>query len=244
MYELDYAISTTEDGNMSFRHGAKSVVIENRKNFLRKNGFLLEDTVCMRVEMKDNIAVVDSTDKGKGVYSLEDVVRCDALVTYQQDLVLFLTIADCLPISIIDVDKGVLAMVHGGWPNTDLHIVEKVIDYLKKRYDCNPKDLEIVIGPGIQKDSLIYDSNILEKTASNWGKFIKKLGNDKYSIDNLGFTLEQLKSCRIEKNNIKIHDVDTFEDEKYFSHVRDYRMEREDQGRFCMIAAMRGVEVP
>ena len=135
-------------------------IITNRKAILKNIDSTIEDTVFMVVEMKDGIKNVDSQDKGKGGYRKEDALSCDAMITNSLDTTLYLCVADCLPILIHDPKKDILAIVHGGWPNTDLKIVEKVIKKMEDEYSCEISDLKIIIGPGIQKESLIYDKNI------------------------------------------------------------------------------------
>ncbi len=235
MYKLKYAISKVKDGNMGYRFSSKEELLQNKTKFLENSGFNLEDTVCMKVQMLDNLEFVKEKDKGRGTEGPDSAFNCDALITTNSKINLFLVVADCLPIIIFDKKIGILSLIHSSWSNTDKYIVPKVLKEFKK-LDCNFKDIEVVIGPGIQKDSLIYDKNIFEKTTSDWGKYIEKVGEDKYSVDNLGYTIKQLEDSGIGKEQIKIHDIDTYKDENYFSHVRDFRNGIPDQGRFAMVA--------
>ena len=235
MYKLRYAISQVKDGNMGYRFSSKNVLIKNKENFLKNSGFTLEETVCMKVQMLDDIEFVTDKDKGRGTKDSSDALNCDALITTQSGLNLFLVVADCLPIIIFDKKKGILSLIHSSWSNTDKQIVKKILKEFEK-LNSNFKDIQVIIGPGIQKDSLIYDKNIFDKTTSDWGEYIEKVGEDKYGIDNLGYTIKQLENSGIGKNQIKIHDIDTYKDENYFSHVRDFRKGIPDQGRFAMVA--------
>ena len=238
MSKLIYYTSTVEDGNTSFRHGEKDTVISNRENILQKIDSKIEDCVFMTVEMRDRILEVSNLQKEMGGHSREDALVCDAMITTQENLTLFLCVADCLPILIHDAVKNVLAIVHGGWPNTDLKIVKKVIEQMKEEHSCEISDLAVVIGPGIQKESLLYDKNIFNLIKSDWVEYIYPdiTDSEKYHIDNLGFTIKQLLDLGITEDQITVDKTDTFTDENYFSHVRDYVLNQKDKGRFCTVA--------
>ena len=238
MHKYNFTISTTKDGNMSFKYGKHSDVIDNRIKFLTKNNINPNNTVCMVVEMKDNIIIVDENSKGRGFLNPKDSVVCDCLITNSKDINLFLLIADCLPIVIFDEIKGVLALVHGGWPNTDLHICPKVVEKMKTKFGTSVSDISVVIGPGIQKESLIYDENIFKKTTTDWGEHIRDIGNGKYSIDNTGFTISQLLDSGIQERRITVDYTDVAKERRYFSHSRDYHNGIKDQGRFCMVTSL------
>lgn len=236
---FQFAISKIEDGNMAFNHGHPPKVLEDRQTFFKKHSIIYENTVCIATQMRDNIITVDSKNRGAGLYTKENAIKCDALITKDKNINLFLNVADCLPIIIHDPMNNVISLIHAGWPDTDLRICQKVIDRLKEEHSSKPEDLEVLIGPGITKDSLIYDKNIFNKITTEWGSYIKNIDTDTFSIDNPGFTIHQLLESGIQDKNIKNIDIDTYKDRNYFSHVRDYREGREkDSGRFCMICKL------
>jgi copper oxidase (laccase) domain-containing protein len=110
-----------------------------------------------------------------------------------------------------------------------------VAEKMNSMYETKNNDLKVIIGPGIQKDSLIYDENIFKKITSNWGEYIKRVGENKYSIDNLGYAISQLMGLGISKDNIEIKDIDVAKSNEYFSHSRDFHLGTPDQGRFCIV---------
>jgi copper oxidase (laccase) domain-containing protein len=234
MYKLKYALSQVKDGNMDHRFGTIKESSRNKRMFLLKNDFLPEDTVCMAVQMEDEFMYVDEKEKGSGVDDRESALEYDALITKTPNLNLFLTVADCLPIILFDERIGILALAHLSWSNTDKEYIKKILKEFKKM-KSNPKNIQVIIGPGVQRNSLIYDRNIFKKTENNWGIHIKRVGEEKYSVDNLGFTIEQILKEGILKEKVKVHNVDTVKDERYFSHIRDLRNGKQDQGRFAMV---------
>jgi YfiH family protein len=77
----------------------------------------------------------------------------DGLVTDLADAILTVTVADCLPIFIIDAAHGAFGIVHSGWKGTGIAIA--AIERMEKEYGTRKKDVRAVIGPGI--DSCCYD---------------------------------------------------------------------------------------
>jgi copper oxidase (laccase) domain-containing protein len=238
MSKLFYKTSKIKEGNMSFLYGEYEEVLKNRKLFLEKNGISIDQTVSMWLKMTDKIAVVDNTDQGKGSTDMDTGIQVDALITRTKELPLFMITADCLPMIIHDPKKEALALIHGGYPNTDLHLVEKVIKKLRSDYESHIEDFEIIIGPGIQKESYTYDENIFNKVKSDWGKYILQGEDGMYHIDNLGYTIEQIKSFGIKDSQMKIDRTDTFTSSEYFSHARDFSLNQKDRGRFATVCKM------
>ena len=201
---------------MGYKFSEEKELEENKRKFLTQNSFTPDNTVCMSVQMGTDINFVSLKDKGKGLTKKANALPCDALITTSPNVNLFLVVADCLPIIIFDNKLGILSLIHSSWGNTDRGIVKKVLKEFRK-LKSNINDIQVIIGPGIQKDSLIYDKNIFNKITSDWGEYIKQIGEEQYSIDNVGYTIKQLEEEGIQKSNIKIHDIDTFKDERYFS---------------------------
>lgn len=55
---------------------------------------------------------------------------CDALFSFDSGSALGIKVADCLPITIADTDRGVIANVHSGWRGAVQKIVAEAIDVL------------------------------------------------------------------------------------------------------------------
>jgi len=74
-------------------------------------------------------------------------VEADGLLTRQEDAVLSVTVADCLPIFLADRRTGAFGIVHSGWKGTG--IVQEAILLLRSRFGSRPDEITAVIGPGI-----------------------------------------------------------------------------------------------
>lgn len=73
----------------------------------------------------------------------------DALITDKPGIVLSVRTADCLPILIADPVHRAVGAVHSGWRGTVLEILPQTIQTMRERFDSDPKDLVVVVGPGI-----------------------------------------------------------------------------------------------
>lgn len=75
----------------------------------------------------------------------------DGLVTNKPGLIVGVLTADCLPIVILDPNRGAVGVFHAGWRGTLQRIVEKGVGELRRSFHSLPGDLRAIIGPGIGK---------------------------------------------------------------------------------------------
>lgn len=76
------------------------------------------------------------------------VGRGDALVTAEEGLVLAIATADCVPVVLVDVEAGALAVVHAGWRGTAARVVDAALDALVARGARTDRVLAL-FGPSI-----------------------------------------------------------------------------------------------
>ena len=74
-------------------------------------------------------------------------VQADGMATLRPELLLTVTVADCLPIFLADRASGAFAIVHSGWKGTG--IVVDAIRLMAERFGTRARDLAVAIGPGI-----------------------------------------------------------------------------------------------
>ena len=88
------------------------------------------------------VIVVDGTEPADG-----PLVEADGMVSDQPDLLLTVTVADCLPIFLADPRTGAFALVHSGWKGTG--IVVEALRAMTSAFGSRAADIAAVIGPGI-----------------------------------------------------------------------------------------------
>ncbi len=230
MKDFIYGVSTTKHGNMSFKYGNENEVNNNRKIFLSELGIRLEDCASTWVQGEDEIAEVVSADKGK-------MFKVDALVTSERDLGLFMVTADCFPVVIHDPIQKNLAMMHLGRAGANKKLVLKTIKLLTQKYKSQIKDMQVIIGPGIRKESYLF-KDVTQKDDPEWKPYLNILENGMTSVDLAGFIKNHLIGAGIPTKNITDCGIDTAKDKNYFSHYRSVRS-GEPEGRFATVVLQR-----
>jgi YfiH family protein len=97
---------------------------------------------CVRQVHSRAVVRMDGSEPLEGPF-----VEADGMVTDRADLVLTVTVADCLPIYLVDPRTGAFALVHSGWKGTG--IVLEAVRMMRSIYGTRPADLAVTIGPGI-----------------------------------------------------------------------------------------------
>lgn len=83
---------------------------------------------------------------------VEQPIKADAVFTNNPQVTLLMRFADCVPILIYDPVRKVVGIIHAGWQGTVNQIAIKSINRIAEQYQCNPDDLQAVIGPAIGPD--------------------------------------------------------------------------------------------
>ncbi|CAN5765462.1 hypothetical protein BH11PAT2_BH11PAT2_03380 [soil metagenome] len=229
MPQLLHETSTTRDGNLAFRWGDRDEVFASRSSFLKKAGKDPADCVYMEVEHGDSITHVRDVDVGK-------TITTEAFLTRDKGVVLFLLTGDCFPIVFYDPHKEVLGLAHLGWKPIDKGLVAKIIEEMGAVYDSSPEDIQIHIGPGIHKESYVFE-NPPHKNLYGWSEFLTISESKETHIDLIGHIQKQLLDSGVLPENIQISPVDTATSSEYFSHYRAIRS-GEQEGRFATIAGL------
>lgn len=73
----------------------------------------------------------------------------DGHVSARPGLVATVSVADCIPVSVIDPEHRATALLHGGWRGVAAGIVERGIQLLSDGWSARPVDLWVHCGPAI-----------------------------------------------------------------------------------------------
>lgn len=140
--------------NVKFPTGADSesaeAVRENRRRLGQVLGMNMQNLVACRQCHGSTIYVVQRKDAGAGALSQESAIPdTDGLITAETGIPLFIQVADCLPVLLLDPGKRIIGAVHAGWRGTAARILEKAIQRMHTAFGCQPEHIQISIGPGI-----------------------------------------------------------------------------------------------
>jgi YfiH family protein len=208
---LIIGISDKSWGNMRVFLNSKNLVTEkNRRIFFAP---FHKKVIAADLIHGNRVVVADNS-------SAEIVKACDALITNNPNLILSITVADCLPIYFYDPIKKVVAIAHAGWRGVENEIAREVVKVFAKKYDSDSKDILAFIGPHIgachfevQRDVadkfLFYKNHITNKEEGTY-------------IDLGQIVLEQLVKAGLLAENINLSSECTYcLHSKYFSFRRD-----------------------
>jgi YfiH family protein len=165
----------------------------------------------------------------------------DALVTNELGIALGVLAADCVPVLFYDRYNKVIAAAHAGWRGTVTAIVIKVIDVMKTKYQCNPADISVGIGPCISKGNYEVGAEVIEAINKLGFQFADNhahhLDKKRHGYVNLqGINHDLLVDAGVPSDNIEIMQLCTFENpDLFFSARRDGF----HSGRFASVIMLR-----
>jgi len=93
----------------------------------------------------DKIAIVDEP-----IESDRHFTACDVLITNQRGVLLGIHVADCCAVYIVDPKTPAIGLVHSGRKGTEIAIVAKAIEQMKKRFGSTPPDMIVQLSPCIR----------------------------------------------------------------------------------------------
>lgn len=197
-------------------------IVENYKIICKALEINPENLVLSNQIHEDGIAVVNSSDRGKGIWRDSDINGVDGLITNDKEVALVTFYADCVPLFFLDPVKKVIGLSHAGWRGTVLEIGKKTIEKMTNQFQCNPKDVLVGIGPSIGHCCFEVDENVViefQKNIQNIQDAITAKQNNKYHIDLWAVNKKSLMEAGVPENNITISSLCTVcNQQEFFSH--------------------------
>jgi polyphenol oxidase len=87
-------------------------------------------------------------DAARG-HGLEIGRDADGHASATPGVLMAVTVADCVPIYLVDPDREAAAILHAGWRGVVAGILERGLEVLKTRFGTDPGDLLVHLGPAI-----------------------------------------------------------------------------------------------
>jgi len=158
-------------------------VVENFRRIGTVLGFAPEDVVNARQTHSDTVVKVGKENRGKLTVKGASPV-CDALVTNEPGIALYVSTADCTPILLHDPVTGAVGAVHAGWRGTASAIAAKTVQAMTTHFGTDPKNIQASIGPNagvchFETDADVPDA-MAEALGSEVNAFIHPKGNKYY----------------------------------------------------------------
>lgn len=157
---------------------------------------------------------------------LDDI---DGLVTDIPGVRLTSTHGDCIPLYAFDPVRKVIGLAHAGWKGTALGIAFELIQTMKDKYGCDPKDIYTYIGPGIGPCHFEFGRKEAEEYffQNRWTEnfALKHENPEKLYLDLKGINKRFFELAGVERIEISSDCTCCMEDE-YYSYRRSKEMDR------------------
>src|SRR5881392_1910536 len=127
----------------------KAIVLENLDKVHRQARQILglgnRKFITVRQVHGDKIARVYSVPATDHCFE-----GCDGLITNQRDVCLGVYVADCCAVYLVDRNTRAIGLVHSGKKGTELGVVSRAIDSMRKEFGIAPTDLVVQLSPCIR----------------------------------------------------------------------------------------------
>ncbi len=225
------AISTRQGGvspepycmNLSFRVGDTDENVQrNRELFFGGLGVGVDE---LAIPQQIHSSIVKSADH-PGVYD-----QCDALVCSRRRVFLCVSVADCVPVFLLEKKRMVVAAIHAGWRGTLHRIVERTVELMVHHHACNPSDMIAYIGPSAR--SCCYE--VGEEVADLFAVDYIRKTRDKLFLDLTDANLSQLIQSGVPMSSIEISESCTICKPVLF---HSYRRDGQKSGRMLGVIGL------
>ncbi len=196
-------------------------VMQNYHILAQSIGIEDSDFVTSFQTHTNNIRIVSSIDKGKGITIKRDYRDVDGLITNEKKIALVTTHADCVPLFFYDPKIGVVGVAHSGWKGTLYEIAREMIYKFTYNFNSNAGDIIVSIGPSLCQSCFEVDEDVKDlflNENQEYKKFMYSIGEKSY-IDLWSINEYMLIKCGVKKDNIENMNICTkCNTEKFFSH--------------------------
>lgn len=213
--------------NLGFHVGdSLEAVCSNRSKLAELLQFPLTQWVGAEQTHEINLKKVTSADCGKGASSYESSFKeTDGFYTNEENILLTLCFADCVPLFFISPDHRMIGAAHAGWRGTVNEIACRMIEAWMVE-GINPDEIFVAIGPSIcEKCYIVNDyvvnfvENILDDVEKKPYNQIKE-GQYQLNLQEVNKLL-LIKAGVPEKNILITNHCSSCNDAEFFSHRRD-----------------------
>jgi len=175
-------ISHREAGDMVFRLPNK-----NRESFFLSQG-IPQDKVYSLSQVHSRDVFTLGEPKNNAVFSgsppsPEAFTRQgDGMVSFTRDVFLAVTVADCLPVFLLDTENGYFSALHSGWKGTGIAV--NALNIMKKA-GSRPEAVAAVLGPCIQSCCYKVDEERAKKFEAEFGSGTPNANSDERPLQNV-----------------------------------------------------------
>ena len=171
-----------------------------------------------------NIEVIENHNQGQEYEFGRYFPDTDGLITDKENIGTITRFADCTPIILFDPQKNAFANIHSGWKGTLQRIGANGVNILIEKFNSNPKDIVVVIGPTIGRcDFEVHDdvADQFKEEFAYMNNVIFKKDDIKSLIDLQTINKNILLENGLLIENIEVIDLSTVASDFLHSYRRD-----------------------
>jgi polyphenol oxidase len=175
----------------------------NRSILARAFGGTLDKLVSINQCHGLDLLVIDAPNPDYGHFQK---LECDGIVTNQRGLMITVGVADCVPVLLLDPEKGVAAALHAGWKGTAGGICGKGVKAMVDVFSCDPHRIVAAVGPAIGSCCYEVDAPVIDafKASSQpWEEFATEKTGGKWMFDLASANVEQLMGAGLPGKNVQ-----------------------------------------
>lgn len=196
--------------NMSLSVGDdETTVLARRARLARTLGFTPEALTTQR--QVHGRTVVEVTKDHRPTES-------DAMITTAKGTLLAVSVADCVPVLLADLEHEAIGAVHSGWRGTVQNIAAEAIAAMRSRYGTRPEAVLAYIGASAGQCCYEVRSDVADRFKPAYSR---ALGGDRYLFDNRGVVLDQLLAAGVRNDHIELDIRCTICSPQFHSYRRD-----------------------
>ncbi len=138
---LSFAGILRKEDNIN-QDSSENVKLQQIELSLNQIGVYPQSIYRVKQEHSDNIHLYKP-------YNNRELTIADGIITQIRGVALCISIADCVPVFLFDVNKKILGLIHAGREGTRKKIVQKALKKIICEFQSNTNDVVALIGPSI-----------------------------------------------------------------------------------------------
>lgn len=215
-----------ESNNLALHVGDDdNAVIENRKLHAKALNHQLEDFIFTEQTHSDNIYHVTS-ERNIGTLSMDDTIKnTDGLYTFEDDVVLNAFVADCTPVYFYSKADHLVGVLHCGWQGTVKGLTYKALNEVCQKHNLDINNFKVVIGPSIAQENFEVGQDVIDLVNNldyiDYASTYTVKNDEKYLLDVKKINYLQAMAAGVKPENIKVTDLDTFDNDNFFSFRKE-----------------------
>lgn len=215
--------------NLSFGVGdEEGNVRANRGLFFGRLGIRENDLAIPGQVHGTTVRVVDSPGR---------VESCDGLTTGRKGVFLCVTVADCMPVVLVDRRAHAFAVVHAGWRGTAGGIAGLAVKAMVREFQTDPSDVVAYLGPAA--GSCCYE--VGDDVAGHFPSEAVARRDGKLFVDLQHANLLQIRHAGVDQSRVEASNLCTICNSDRF---HSFRRDGSRSGRMMAVAGFASAKQP